>query len=182
MQRRIIGTLEALFEEQLPDRWFLTREHVKVTQPGLFRDHWAPCPPCWADEQRSRMSAAWAASFKRASRRLCDMGALEMTTLTGIVIAPVKCEVRTRSHLVVRLPVDPEAQHAADELRAEAWQTALWCAQQSREPGQAPTKLESSLRWLEWYRRLTGRDIHREAMAHIGLESAARAGSGGDNR
>lgn len=166
MQVRILGALEAIVEEQLPDRWVVTREHVRITQPGVSRDQWQPCPHHWAEGCRTADSAAaWLSSFKRAARKLRVAGHIETTVLTGIVFTGPGASARSRQHLAVRLTVAPDHARDADELRAQAWETAVRCAEQWPVAGAlGGGRLAKDLLWLEWYRGLSGRDTLEEAM------------------
>ncbi len=165
MQVRILGALEAIVEEQLPDRWVVTREHVHITETGVFRDQWQPCPQPWADGCRSASSAeAWLASFKRAARRLRAAGLIETTVLTGIVTTGTRKSVRSRPHMAIRLTVGPDLVRDAELLRAEAWEKATRCAEEWHRTGALGGELGNHLRWLEWYRNLSGRDTLTEAL------------------
>ncbi|MGF0320760.1 hypothetical protein [Nocardia fluminea] len=166
MQVRILGALEAVVEEQLPDRWVVTREHVRITETGVFRDQWQPCPQPWVEGCRTAGSAAaWLSSFKRAARKLRAAGHIEITVLTGIIAPDPGALTRSRPHMAVRLTVDPDLARDADQLRAEAWEKATRCAEQWHRAGAFEGgQLESDLRWLDWYRQLSARDTLTEAV------------------
>lgn len=168
MQVRILGALEAIVEEQLPDRWVVTREHVHITETGVFRDQWQPCPQPWADGCRNAGSAdVWLSSFKRAARGLSVAGLIETTTLTGKVTTSTRKSMRSRPHLAVRLTVSPDLVRDAELLRAEAWEKATRCAEEWHRIGALGGELGNDLRWLDWYHRLSGRDTLVEAMRRL---------------